>query len=332
MLMDRNFLIFAALAMLVVGLIVYAVFYNSISNQKKIEQRRKSLSHSKAQKVQKQNNASDEKQRRKQREESIKKLNNQKSQNKDVNKPDLARKLQQAGMTITPKKFYVRCVVISVVFFLLPLMFGAPLYVAAGMSFIFGWGITNWFVSFKRKRRIKKFIMAFPGAIDIITRGIKSGLPLNDCLRIIGNDAREPVKSEFQKLVESTQVGLSVPDACKRLYENVPSAETNFFAIVISIQSGAGGNLAEALENLSRTLRERKAMADKIKAMAMEAKASSYIIGSLPIAIATLLFVVSPDFLAPLWQTQQGHKILVAIAILYAMGIGSIYKMMNFKF
>lgn len=330
--MDKNFLIFAGLAMLFVGLVCYAIFYNSIKAKKTIDRRRNNLSHNKGQKIQKQTKAVDEKQRRKMREESIKQLNSQKERSRDANKPDLQTKMIQAGLTTTKKKFYTICASIALVSVALPTLIGLPIFIGLGMAFVFGFGLPNWIVSYLRARRIKKFVLAFPGAIDIITRGIKSGLPLNDCLRIIANDTQEPVKGEFEKLIESTQVGLSVPDACMRMYQNVPSPETNFFAIVISIQAAAGGNLAEALENLSGTLRERKAMADKIKAMAMEAKASGYIIGSLPFAITTLLMIASPRFLDPLWYTSTGHMLLLISAGLYAIGAGSMYKMMNFKF
>lgn len=332
MAIDSNFIIFAVLAMLVVGAIFYAIFYNSIASQKKSAERRKNLSSTKAQKVQKQAKVVDEKQRRKMREESLKNLDSQKQRNDSAVKPNLARKLQQAGLEMKPKKFYTICVIVGLVTLLLPTLLGAPIYIGAGMAVIFGWGLPNWTVSFIRARRIKKFLLGFPGAVDIIVRGIKSGLPLNDCMRIIAKDTQDPIREEFAALMESTQVGLSVPEACKRMYENVPCAETNFFAIVISIQSAAGGNLSEALGNLSQVLRERKAMADKIKAMAMEAKMSGYIIGALPFVVAFLVHLTSPGYMNPLWETGTGHKIMLAIVILMTLGIGSMWKMMNFKF
>ena len=103
-----------------------------------------------------------------------------------------------------------------------------------------------------RQRRIKKFIDVLPTALDIIVRGVRAGLPLGDTLRIIANEAQEPVRSEFRKVVESQALGISVPEACAKLAQRVPATETNFFAIVIEIQSKAGGNLSEAIGNLSQ--------------------------------------------------------------------------------
>ena len=141
-------------------------------------------------------------------------------------------------------------------------------------------GLPNLVLSRLRMRRINKFIDIFPNALDIIVRGVKAGLPLGDTLRIIANELPEPVRSEFRKLVEAQALGLPLPEAAEKLAERVPISETNFFSIVIGIQSKSGGNLSEAIGNLSRTLRERKKMKGKIKAMAMEAKASAAIIGA----------------------------------------------------
>ena len=140
-----------------------------------------------------------------------------------------------------------------------------------------------WLLSFLKKRREKQFLNAFPDAVDVIVRGIKAGLPLLDSLKIIAAEAPEPIKSEFRSIVETQTIGMPLGEACAKLYERMPLPEANFFGIVISIQQKAGGNLSEALGNLSRVLRDRKKMKAKIQAMSMEAKASAVIIGSLPI-------------------------------------------------
>ena len=115
-------------------------------------------------------------------------------------------------------------------------------------------------MTFLRKRRLKKFVDEFPNAVDIITRGVKAGLPLGDCLRIIAAESAEPVRGEFRQIVEAQTMGLSTSEAVERIVERVPLAEASFFAIVINIQQKAGGNLAEALDNLSSVLRDRKMM------------------------------------------------------------------------
>jgi tight adherence protein B len=193
-------------------------------------------------------------------------------------------------------------------------------------------GLPNLVLSRLRMRRINKFVDIFPNALDIIVRGVKAGLPLGDTLRIIANESPEPVRSEFRKLVEAQALGLPLPEAAEKLAERVPISETNFFSIVIGIQSKSGGNLSEAIGNLSRTLRERKKMKGKIKSMAMEAKASAAIIGAVPFVVTTLLYLSSPKYISLLWMTQHG-RIVAAIACFWmSIGVVMMRKMISFDF
>ena len=162
-------------------------------------------------------------------------------------------------------------------------------------------------LSFLKKRRENKFLNAFPDAVDVIVRGIKAGLPLLDCLKMIAIEAPEPVSSEFRAILETQAVGMPLGEACGKLYERMPLPEANFFGIVISIQQKAGGNLSEALGNLSRVLRDRKKMKAKIQAMSMEAKASAAIIGALPIAVMMLVYITSPHYIELLWTDPLGR-------------------------
>ena len=163
-------------------------------------------------------------------------------------------------------------------------------------------------------------------------RGVKAGLPLLDCMKMITVEAPEPLKSEFRAIVETQAIGIPLGDACGKLYEHMPLPEANFFGIVISIQQKAGGNLSEALGNLSRVLRERKKMKAKIQAMSMEAKASASIIGALPIAVMTLVWITSPNYIALLWTEPLGNVMLAASACWMAMGVLVMKKMINFDF
>ena len=183
-----------------------------------------------------------------------------------------------------------------------------------------------------KKRRETKFLDAFPDAVDIIVRGIKAGLPLLDCLKMITIEAPEPVKSEFRAIVETQAIGMPLGEACGKLYEDMPVPEANFFGIVISIQQKAGGNLAEALGNLSRVLRDRKKMKAKIRAMSQEAKASAAIIGALPIAVMTLVYVTSPKYISLLFTEPLGHLMLAGSAMWMSMGVLVMKKMINFDF
>jgi tight adherence protein B len=331
--MDMQILLLTLLAAIAVAALGYGIFYTSISNEKKVDGRLKALKVDKQTKAIVQTKKMDEKQRRKQREDALKNVDAQRASGKKAANPNLAAKMVQAGMTISMKKFYVLSVLFGIFVFFVALVFtGLPMLVCLGIGFVAGFGVPRWVVSFKRARRFKQFILIFPNAIDIIVRGIKSGLPLNDCLRIIANDSEEPVKSEFRKLVEASQMGITIPEACERLYESVPTPETNFFAIVIAIQSSAGGNLSEALGNLSKVLRERRKMADKIQAFSTEAKTSATIIGSLPFVVAGLISMTTPGYLNPLFDTETGNKILIGSALAMSFGIYIMKKMINFKF
>ncbi len=128
---------------------------------------------------------------------------------------------------------------------------------------------------FSKSAASRNFSTRFPDAVDVIVRGIKAGLPLLDSLKLIAADAEEPVRSEFRAIIETQTIGMPIGEACLKLYESIPVPEANFFGIVVSIQQRAGGNLSEALGNLSRVLRDRKKMKAKIQAMSQEAKASA---------------------------------------------------------
>jgi tight adherence protein B len=200
------------------------------------------------------------------------------------------------------------------------------------MGFAGAFGLPRWMLKFLKKRREAKFLKGFPDAVDVIVRGIKAGLPLLDSIKIITNDSPEPICSEFRAIVETQSFGLPLGDACCKLYERIPVAEANFFGIVISIQQKAGGNLSEALGNLSRVLRDRKKMKAKIQAMSMEAKASASIIGCLPLAVMSLVYLTSPHYIELLWTEPLGRMMLAASAFWMFLGVMVMRKMINFDF
>jgi tight adherence protein B len=256
----------------------------------------------------------------------------QKERSKQTAKPSLHRRLEQAGLSISEKQFIWASVGSGVVLGLLALILQPSLIVALGIALTGGIGLPRWTLNHLRTRRQKKFIAEFPNAVDLIVRGVKSGLPLNDTFRMIASEAAEPVRSEFQKIVEAQQMGMTVSESVERLYQSVPLAETNFFAIVIMIQSQAGGNLSEALGNLSRVLRDRKKMKAKIQAMAMEAKASGAIIGSLPFIVGVLVYLTTPDYISLLFTNTTGNIIILVAAVWMSIGIFVMKQMINFDF
>jgi tight adherence protein B len=221
---------------------------------------------------------------------------------------------------------------VGVFFFLVGISTGAGLIAAVALAFAGAFGAPLWALSYLKKRRETKFLDAFPDAVDIIVRGVKAGLPLLDSLRMIVADAPEPVKSEFRSIVETQAIGMPLGEACGKLYESMPVPEANFFGIVIAIQQKAGGNLAEALGNLSRVLRDRKKMKAKIRAMSQEAKASAGIIGALPIAVMTLVYLTSPQYISLLWTEPLGRVMLACSAVWMTLGVLVMKKMINFDF
>lgn len=331
--LDINIVAIFALAALSTAGLAYGLLYSRIEAEKKTESRVRRV-HSAETEQGKAKAARDRVQelskRRKSVQDSLKDLEKkQQEQNKRV-ATTLKAKLIQAGLSITPGKFYVFSAIFGLFAFVVSLIAGMGLLVSLGVAFIAAAGLPRWFVGFLIKRRLNKFLEEFPNSLDVMVRSIKSGLPLTDALRLIAAEGQEPVKTEFRKVVESQQVGLSVPEACARMFTNMPLQEVNFFAIVIAIQSQAGGNLSEALGNLSRVLRERRKMRAKVSALSMEAKASAAIIGALPFIVTLLVYLTSPDYIMVLFQDPRGHLILGISAVWMSIGILVMRNMINF--
>jgi len=271
--------------------------------------------------------------RRKSVQDSLKDLEKQQQEkNKKMGDRSLKARLPQTGLSLTVPRFYVYSALFGLFVFLVTLIAGLPLLGATGAAFAASLGFPRWVVGFLIKRRQAKFLDEFANSLDVMVRSIKSGLPLNDAIRLIASDGQEPVKTEFRRVVDSQQIGLSIPEACARMLQTMPLSEVNFFAIVIAIQSQAGGNLAEALANLSRVLRDRKKMKGKIQAMSMEAKASGGIIGSLPFIVGGLVYMTSPDYIAILFNTGAGNIVLACAGIWMAIGVVVMRNMINFDF
>jgi tight adherence protein B len=244
----------------------------------------------------------------------------------------LEARLQQAGLSFTVRQFWMASGVLGVAVFAFVLALGQKPYIALALGFVAALGLPRWIVGFMGKRRTKKFTEAFSDAIDIIVRGIKSGLPVHDCLKIIGKESPEPLAGEFRRLVENIGMGLPIEQALEKMYQRMCTPELRFFSIVIAIQQKTGGNLAEALGNLSAVLRARKMMREKIKALSSEAIASSFIIGSLPPGVVILITVTAPTYMTIMFTDPRGNLMLMAGAFWMAMGIFVMRKMINFRF
>ncbi len=332
--MDLTILAIVALVAIAAAAVAYGVLFSSMETDKKTATRINRVKsaetdHNKVKAAR--DRVQEISKRRKSVQDSLKDLERkQQEKTKKAATASLKSRLVQANLSLSITKFYFFSVAFGIFVAMGALLAGLPLLAVAGLGFVGAIGLPRWFVGFLVKRRQKKFINELPNALDVMVRSIKSGLPLNDALRLIANDSQEPVKTEFRRVVESQQVGLSVPEACARMSVTMPLQEVNFFSIVIAIQSQAGGNLSEALSNLSRVLRDRKKMKAKVQALSMEAKASAVIIGALPFIVSLLVYLTSPQYIMILFTDPRGHLILAASGVWMSIGIFVMRNMINF--
>jgi len=244
----------------------------------------------------------------------------------------LPSQLAAAGLSISIRTFYIFSAILGVVALLAAVVAGLHILVAVGAAAVAALGLPRWFVGFLGKKRMKKFSLEFPNAVDVIVRGIKSGLPVHECFKIIARESPAPLGPEFQRLVEGLGVGMTLEQALDRMYGRMPTSELRFFTIVIAIQQKTGGNLAEALSNLSGVLRARRMMAEKIKALSSEAIASAGIIGSLPPVVMALVSLTAPAYMGLLFTDMRGQVMLLGAGLWMTFGVLAMKKMINFKF
>jgi tight adherence protein B len=314
------------LAAVAVGGVAWVFVYPILSGERKAEQRMASVA--KTERVARTTRGA-QRSRRDVVEQTLKEFE---ERHKKTKNPPLSVRITQAGLDWSKRKFLLVSVGVGAGVFLAGMFFGSGLIPAAAFAFAGAFGLPRWLLAFLKKRREAKFLSVFPDAVDIIVRGVKAGLPLLDCLKMITVESPEPVKSEFRTIIDTQAVGMPLGEACGKLYEEMPVPEANFFGIVITIQQKAGGNLAEALGNLSRVLRDRKKMKAKITAMSQEAKASAGIIGALPIAVMILVYISSPNYISLLWTEPLGRLMLAGSAMWMTMGVLVMKKMINFDF
>ncbi|QYC10115.1 type II secretion system F family protein [Brevundimonas nasdae] len=244
----------------------------------------------------------------------------------------MSAKLAHAGLSLKVQTFYIICGVLGVVALMFSLLFGMNIVIALGISLIVSIGLPRWIIGFLAKKRMAKFSLEFPNAVDVIVRGIKSGLPVHECFKIIARESPAPLGPEFQRLVEGLGVGMTLEQSLERMYGRIPTPELRFFAIVIAIQQKTGGNLAEALGNLSSVLRARRMMGEKIKALSSEAIASAGIIGSLPPVVMLLVSITTPSYMGLLFTDPRGNFVLLIAVMLMSLGIFVMKRMISFKF
>jgi tight adherence protein B len=322
-------LIYALLAALSIGAAGFALV-PSLFGSNRAEKRKRALQGDIQANRRENNAARDRESRRKNVQAALK--SQTEAMEKSRKRVSLQTLIFQAGLKTRASAFIRNQVIVGVVIAVVLFLVQVPYYYALLFGLAGGYVLPRFFLSRRRKRYQSRFLDELPNAVEAIVRGVKSGLPLNDSIRLVSKEAKEPVRSEFGRVLDQQAVGKTMGEAVQILYDRVPVPEVNFFIVVITVQQQAGGNLSEALGNLSRVLRNRKAMKLKIKAMSSEAKASAGIIGSLPFIVAILVSLTSPTYLLPLINTQTGNMWLIIAAVMLTMGVLVMRKMVSFDF
>ncbi len=320
-----------ALVAVAIGAIVFSLLSPYFSGEKQVEKRRHKVVESRAERVARASQAEQASNRRKAVAETLREIEDRQSARRKLT---LRLRLQRAGLDITPRVFWMASAISGLVCAVVVLLAfpGVHVITAAAGAFVGTFGVPRWILNRLTKRRQNKFLDEFANAIDVIVRGVKSGLPLNDCLGIIARESPEPICGEFRELVEQQRVGVPLSDCFDRMMMRMPLPEVKFFAIVVAIQQQAGGSLSEALGNLSGVLRDRKRLQAKVKALSAEAKASAAVLGSLPFIVMLMVYISTPEYIALLWSTKSGQFMLAFAAVWMTMGLLVMRKMINFKY
>lgn len=327
---DNEMIMFAAMGMgaISVGVIMYLLLDSILSGSQKVEKRKKALAGGNAHKKELRD-GNVEARRRQQVSETMKEIE---EKSKKREKVTMRLRLQRAGLeTLSIKSFYMFSAIVGVILALVLVIVGAPIYLAPLGLFVGAVGLPRYVLNYLTKRRQAAFMSEFVTAIDIIVRGVKAGLPFNDCMQIITTEVGEPVRSEFLNVVEQQRIGVPIEQAMQKLFERVPLQEVNFFCIVVTIQLSVGGNISEALSNLANVLRDRHKLKAKVQAVSTEAKASAAIIGALPLVVMGAVSFTNPDYMSLLYTHPTGHMILIGSALVMITGVFVMRWMINFK-
>ncbi len=246
-------------------------------------------------------------------------------------KDRLRLRLQQTGKKWTLKQYGNVSAGIFTVAAALLLIKGAPLYLAAVFGSFLAIALPHYLVGFFIKRRVNNFTKNFPDAIELLVRGLKSGLPVSETLGVVAKEIPGSVGEEFKMVTEKIKIGKTMEDSLQETADRMGTAEFQFFVITLAIQRETGGNLAETLSNLADVLRKRAQMKLKIRAMSSESKASAYIVGSLPFFVFTMVWWVNPEYLAGFFYEPRLMIAGIGGAIWMSLGVFIMAKMVSFE-
>jgi tight adherence protein B len=244
----------------------------------------------------------------------------------------LRERLAKTGRRISLAQYALACVGVGIlVLAVQPLVLHMPPALSLLLAVAAGFGIPHLAIAMMVRRRLKRFTGQFADAIDLIVRGLKSGLPTQESIRVVGTEFGDPVGVEFRRISDAVRVGRTLEDALWETTKRLDTAEFRFFVISIAVQRETGGNLAETLENLADILRKRRQMQLKVKAMSSEAKASAMILGSLPFIMFVLLYLVNSEYASQLFTDRRGQMMLAGGVSSIAIGVGVMMKMVRFE-
>jgi len=240
-------------------------------------------------------------------------------------------RLLRTGRQISLGQYLTFCSVLAVLTAgVLKVLVSIPFIACLLVGVVVGVGVPHLVIGIMGGKRRNKFNALFPEGIDLIVRGLKSGLPVSESIRVVGQEISDPVGVEFREVSDQIKFGKTLTDALWSVAPRIDTPEFRFFIIALSIQQETGGNLAETLENLSGVLRKRKTLKLKIKALSSEAKASAYIIGSLPFLMFGILLMMNYGYASTLYTDPRGIILVGCGLISYALGIGTMAKMVRF--
>ena len=330
---DVTQLYVAALVAIAISAVVFVLVEPYLSGGRQTEERYKAVSESRARAAATRAANEVASQRRKSITDTLKELE---ARQNAAAKVSLRVRLQRAGLRITPKVYWLISVLLGLslafaVNMALPPS-GSRQLLSVSVAIIGTLGLPRWILNKMIKRRQAKFLAELANAIDIVVRGVKSGLPLNECLGVVANESTQPLGGEFREVVDQQRIGIPLSEALDRMMVRMPLAEVKYLTIVISIQQQAGGNLSEALGNLAGVLRDRFRLRMKVKSLSAEAKASALVLASLPPGVLFMVYGASPDYIMPLFATRAGNLMLLFSALWMLLGVLVMRKMINFKF
>jgi tight adherence protein B len=243
----------------------------------------------------------------------------------------LRKRLSQTGKSWTLGQYMMASVTTGIVVGCLLSLRGAPLIFSIAVGLFAGVALPHFVVGKLITRRINKFNSRFPDAIELMVRGLRSGLPISETMQIVAGEIKGPVGDEFQNVADKMRIGKTMENALQDSADRLGTAEFQFFVITLAIQRETGGNLAETLANLADVLRKRAAMRLKIRAMSSESKASAYIVGALPFIVFTLVYMIAPEYLGGFFY--EPRLIIAGLGAMVWMSIGAFImaKMVNFE-